>query len=423
MSASLLQQIVRGGAEGAFALIVRSQPSGPPLVDVFTGDVRQADTLDSIPLCDSSGESPAGAEHVLVLIPYRQLSERGFACIDDGERLLAMTIRRRERLSVSEALQTIPDVSIALSRADFDVDDATYASKVERIVAEEIGRGEGSNFVLKRTFVGEIAGYSPQVALAAFRRLLQHEVGAYWTFIVCTAGRTFIGASPERHVSMHGGVATMNPISGTYRYPRTGPTLQGVVRFLADAKETDELYMVVDEELKMMARFCPQGGKVLGPYLKEMSRLAHTEYFIKGRTSEDPRRILRETLFAPTVTGSPLENACRVIARHEPEGRRYYSGVVGLIGRDMHGGRTLDSAILIRAADIEPSGRMRIAVGATVVRHSDPSSESAETRAKALALLGAIGRRLDDESPGKISYATPRALERAGLVAEASGHE
>jgi phenazine biosynthesis protein phzE len=164
-----------------------------------------------------------------------------------------------------------------------------------------------------------------------------------------------------------------------------------VLEFLADRKETDELYMVVDEELKMMARICDSGCHVVGPYLKEMARLAHTEYFIEGRSSRDVREILYETMFAPTVTGSPLESACEVISRYEPEGRGYYSGVVALIGRDQHGGRTLDSAILIRTADIDRGGRVRIGVGATLVRHSDAVSEVAETRAKAAGLLAALG--------------------------------
>jgi phenazine biosynthesis protein phzE len=122
-----------------------------------------------------------------------------------------------------------------------------------------------------------------------------------------------------------------------------------------------------------------------------MARVAHTEYFIEGRTSSDPREILRETMFAPTVTGSPLESACRVIQRYEPRGRGYYSGVAALIGRDTRGERTLDSAILIRTADIDAAGRLSIGLGATLVRHSDPASEVAETAAKAAGLLAALG--------------------------------
>lgn len=390
MSPSLLHDIVDGSAgRGPFALLLRPQPGIQDMLEVFVGEMQQFDTLESIPL----PEGGSATEETLVLVPYRQLRERGFACVDDGERLQVMTIRRRERISVQQALQAIPEVSIELAGGEFDIDEDAYAAKVRRIVGEEIGCGEGSNFVIKRTFSAAISAYSLRVALAAFRHLVQHEVGAHWTFIVYTGDRTFIGASPERQVSVRDGVAMMNPISGTYRYPASGPTLSGVITFLADEKEKDELYMVVDEELKMMARFCPQGGKVVGPYLKEMSRLAHTEYFIEGRTSKDPRKILRDTLFAPTVTGSPIENACRIIARHEPEGRGYYGGVAAVMGRDSSGQFMLDSAILIRTADIDAGGRMRIGVGATIVRHSDPLSEAAETRAKAKALLAALGYR------------------------------
>ena len=42
-------------------------------------------------------------------------------------------------------------------------------------------------------------------------------------------------------------------------------------------------------------------------------------------------------MFAATVTGSPVQNACRVIERHEVGGRGYYAGALALIGTD--GGR------------------------------------------------------------------------------------
>lgn len=182
----------------------------------------------------------------------------------------------------------------------------------------------------------------------------------------------------------------MNPISGTYRYPPAGPDLQEILAFLSSGKETDELYMVLDEELKMMARVCEDGGRVVGPCLKEMARLAHTEYLIEGRSRSDPRTVLHETMFAPTVTGSPLESACRVINRYEAKGRGYYGGVLALNGRDATGRRELDSSILIRTGDIGGDGRLEIGVGATLVRHSDPRAEVAETKAKAAGLLAVL---------------------------------
>ncbi|ARZ67389.1 hypothetical protein SMD11_1728 [Streptomyces albireticuli] len=377
---------VLGGDVPAYALVHRPDATGPGAMDVLAGEVSAPAALAGVRL-----PAPGGAGHeVLVVVPYRQIAERGYACPDDGAPLIAMNITDQAVLPVAEVLGRIPETRIPLSGGDFDVPDEAYADLVRRVIAEEIGTGEGANFVIKRSFTTEITGYGPEHALTFFRRLMEREAGAYWTFLVHTGDRTFVGATPERHISVRDGVAVMNPISGTYRYPAAGPNLPEVMDFLADRKEADELYMVVDEELKMMARICDGGGRVVGPYLKEMARLAHTEYFIEGRTDRDPREILHETLFAPTVTGSPLESAARVIDRYEPRGRGYYSGLVALIGQGRAGTRELDSAILIRTADIDRGGRVRIGVGATLVRHSDPGSEVLETRAKAAGLLSAL---------------------------------
>ncbi|MFG3494201.1 anthranilate synthase family protein [Streptomyces sp. NPDC047928] len=387
----------------AFALLHRpGSATGPERVDVLAGDVTDVRLLADLPLPDDTGDGPGegpgegggprGARHeLLAVVPFRQITERGFACRDDGEPVLALSVRAQGTLAVADAVTRIADAPVDLRDAGFDVDDDTYAETVRRVLADEIGRGAGSNFVIKRAFTATVAGWSPRTALAIFRRLLLSESGAHWTFVVHTGSRTFIGASPERHVSLDAGVAVMNPISGTYRYPESGPSLPGLMEFLADRKETDELAMVVDEELKMMARVCARtGGRVVGPRLKEMARLAHTEYFIEGPSTMDVRDVLRETLLAPTVTGSPLENACRVIARHEPGRRGYYSGVLALVGRDEEGGRALDSAILIRTADVDAAGRLSVGVGATLVRLSDAASEVAETRTKAAGLIAAL---------------------------------
>ncbi|MDQ2957697.1 MAG: anthranilate synthase family protein [Actinomycetota bacterium] len=381
--------VILGSQPPPFALVHRTAADGTDGVDVLLGEVSFPATLADIPLPDPAVRT-GPVEQALVVVPYRQIAERGFSCVDDGSPLIAMAITEQQRLSLAETLDRVADRPLRLGAGEFDLSDDSYAGIVSQILREEIGTGAGANFVLKRSFTADISDYSLASALALFRRLLVRESGAYWTFIVHTGEHTFVGATPERHISLAGGTAVMNPISGTYRYPPSGPTLPEVMDFLADAKEADELYMVVDEELKMMARICDTGCRVVGPYLKEMARLAHTEYFIEGRTTRDPRHILRETLFAPTVTGSPLESASRVIERYEPHGRGYYSGLIALIGQDQVGEPTLDSAILIRTADIDQAGRLTIGVGATLVRHSDPDSEVAETHAKAAGLLAAF---------------------------------
>jgi 2-amino-4-deoxychorismate synthase len=372
-----------------FALI-RRQDAPPGTVDLLVGtpdDVLDVATLAELPL-PAPGEPP-----VLALVPFRQVGELGFDHHDDGTPLRCLRARHAVTLSLDAVLAALPADDVPLADAAFDVDDDAYAETVKRVVEEEIGRGEGANFVIRRELRARQPLPPARAALAVLRRLLEREVGAYWTFaahLPSPAGDvTVVGATPERHVSARGGEVVMNPISGTFRYPAGGPTRAGLLDFLRDTKEVEELFMVVDEELKMMSRLCDRGGRVLGPFLKPMGHLAHTEYLLTGRSDADPREVLRATMFAATVTGSPLENACRVITRHEPTGRGYYSGMAALLtaGAD---GPELDAPILIRTAYLAPDGGVRVPVGATLVRHSVPEHEVAETHAKVAGLLSAF---------------------------------
>lgn len=342
---------------------------------------------------DRLADLPVGPQPSLALVPFRQIAERGFDVRDDGTPLSVLVADETYELPLATVLDVLPTHDVRVEGGAFDVPDEEYAGIVRRVIEDEIGQGEGANFVIRRTFQGGIPGFGRADALALFRRLLAGERGAYWTFVVHTGDRTLVGASPEVHVRMSGGTVVMNPISGTYRYPAEGPTAESLLAFLGDRKETEELSMVVDEELKMMCTVGDMGGVVIGPRLKEMAHLAHTEYELRGRSSLDVREVLKETMFAATVTGSPVQNACRVIERYEPGGRGYYAGALALLGQEPGGAQTLDSPILIRTADIAADGRLRVPVGATLVRHSDPASEVAETHAKAAGVLAALGVR------------------------------
>lgn len=375
----------------SFALIARDGVT----VELLTGEILDVDLLADIPLSGADG----AAREVLALVPFRQVVERGFQCHDDRAPLRCLIVEGHESFPRADALAELPSAPIALQDAGFDIPDDEYAAIVRRVIADEIGAGEGANFVIRRDFTASVDADPKTAALTWFRALLEYERGAYWTFAIVTPDHIAVGASPEAHVSAQAGVVTMNPISGTFRHPAGGATTETLTEFLESAKETEELFMVVDEELKMMSAVCSDGGRITGPHLKEMSRLTHTEYVLRGRSRLDPRDILRETMFAPTVTGSPMQNACTVITRHERKPRGYYSGVAALFtprpsstapvpaDEPTH---DLDAPILIRTAYLV-DGQLRVPVGATLVRHSDPEGEVNETHGKAAGVLGAIG--------------------------------
>jgi len=384
-------------AERPFALMVRA---GSPDVLYVAGPVITYDKLADIPR--KQGAEGHEVYDTLSIVPFRQVEELGFACNHDNEKILTLLIEEQKNLPLDQTIALLPDAPCALDGAVAATpDDDAFTALTQRIIDTEIGNGEGCNFVVPRFFRGKIASFSHEVALSAYKRLLQKEYGTYWTFLYYTGEQYFIGATPERHLSVHKGRVKMNPISGTFRKMEheERAAMPALEAFLKDPKETFELLMVVDEELKMMAEICSTGGQVVGPMLKEMAKLVHTEYVLVGQSNKDIADMLRESMFAATVVGSPVENACRVNARHQKESRRYYGSALALLGRADDGSDTLDSPITIRTVEIAKDGSFAMGVGTTIVRDSDARAETAETSAKVAGTLAAFGFRAGSNAP------------------------
>jgi 2-amino-4-deoxychorismate synthase len=353
------------------------------------GEIRKQRLLSEVP---RRGRWP-----VFSMVPFSQLRERGFDVHDLGEEILSLVPSDYRAIELSEVLPPGPEPLVrTLGAPTFEMDDAEFEANVARLIKDEICRGEGSNFLLSRKARIRIADFDWKVANAIFQRLAKSEFGAYMTFCFHDGEQFFVGSSPERHVTIRNGVVQMNPISGTL--PKSLLKQRAdLIEFLSDPKEINELFQVVDEELKMMSRICSSGGDVHGPYLKEMSTLIHTEYLLQGRTDGDYMDAFRDSMFAATMIGSPLENAARVIKKYERESRRYYSSALLVTGLDEEGREFLDSAITIRTMEVTKQGDATIQSGASIVRDSVPENECREVKAKAAGLLRAI----DNAEPAK----------------------
>src|SRR5680860_480359 len=319
------------GHEAWAAIRIRDSAS----VTLVGGSRSEVASLLDVPLEEGP---PADARRfdALLAIPFRQVVERGFEAHEDEAPLTVVHIDFEADVPTESLLRVLPDELVEFEdRGGFDTSDEEYAEVVDAIIRDEIGNGEGANLVIGRHYRAQLSDWGVRKALTVFRRLLESERGAYWTYVFYTGDRFLVGASPERHVSVHGGDVRMNPISGTFRLRGLEDPVvrkEKLLDFLADEKEIYELFMVVDEELKMMCDICQEGGQVLGPFLKPMTHLVHTEYLLAGRTTRDVREVLRDTMYAATVTGSPVENACRLIKKYEAEGRGYYGAALALLG-------------------------------------------------------------------------------------------
>ncbi|MGZ6752853.1 MAG: chorismate-binding protein, partial [Nocardioides sp.] len=226
----------------AWAIIRRSTRAGDRDTVGLVGGRRQVvESILDIPLAEGAPDDGHIADR-LVAIPFRQVRERGFEAHDDGTPLVVVDVETELEFSVAEVVAAIDDTGVELlDRGGFETDDEEYADLVAAIIRDEIGQGEGANLVVGRHYRATVADWGADKALTVFRRLLERERGAYWTYVFFTGDRYLIGASPERHVSIHGGDVRMNPISGTFRIPGEGDTKRQLLDFLHDEKEIYEL--------------------------------------------------------------------------------------------------------------------------------------------------------------------------------------
>ena len=326
---------------------------------------------------------------VISMVPYTQLRERQFMIHDGGEKIISLVADTYREVDLPSIVSN-PCQQIHFNKEPlFDMKDTEFENSVKQIIDHEIYRGEGSNFLLSRKCRFGVSEFTSQTANLIFSRLVRNEFGAYMTFCFFDGERYFIGSSPERNITIDRNQVYMNPICGTL--PKTNlKSTDNLLDFLTDQKEINELFQVVDEELKMMSQICDAGGEVRGPFLKEMSSLIHTEYVLAGNTEMDLIDAFRLSMYAATMIGSPLENAARIIKKYEKQSRRYYSSAIMITGIDENNEEYLDSAITIRTMEVTKSGQGVIQAGASIVRDSIPAKESYEIKAKAQGLLHAM---------------------------------
>lgn len=324
------------------------------------------------------------------MVPFCQLKERGFETHDSGEKIISLTplsIIESEKENFLESVND--DIMINHKILGKNFDDHQFMKIVQDVIDNEIKNGEGSNFLLSRKVFGEIENITPEIILKIIKNLMVAEFGSYITFCFYDGEEFFIGASPEVHLSIYNNLATMNPICGTLPKEEIN-SRQDIINFINNKKEINELFQVVDETLKMMSDVCQLGGKIHGPFLKEMAQLIHTEYTLQGQITADFLEAFKKTMYAPTMVGSPIQNAARIIKKYESDSRAYYSSAILFLGKESDGKEFLDSAITIRTMRLSSNKKFEIQAGCSIVRDSTPESELSEINSKTAGMLSAI---------------------------------
>ena len=199
-----------------------------------------------------------------------------------------------------------------------------------------------------------------------------------------------VGSSPEALVKVSGRRAITHPIAGSR--PRSTDTAEDIAlaqELLADAKEQSEHLMLVDLARNDLLKVCEPSSLQVTEFMQvhRFSHVMHLVSTVEGELREGlgPVAALKATFPAGTLSGAPKPRALEIIHTLEPADRGLFGGVVGYF--DFAG--NADLAIAIRTALVR-DGVARIQAGAGIVLDSVPTSEYAETEAKAAVVLRAV---------------------------------
>jgi len=202
-----------------------------------------------------------------------------------------------------------------------------------------------------------------------------------------------VSCSPERFISLRGGVLETRPIKGTIARGKTPEEDRKNKETLINSeKDRSELLMIVDLERNDLGRVS-QVGSV------EVTELFHIEEYatvfqqvstVRSKIREDVglAELLRATFPGGSITGAPKIRAMEVIDELETTSRNLYTGSIGYLGFDGN----LDLNIVIRTV-VCKGEKAYFQVGGGIVWDSDPESEYEESVLKGRALKEALAWR------------------------------
>lgn len=310
-------------------------------------------------------------------------NEKWYDAIWD-EPILAMEIESEILTNREELLELMPNDEVRLWAIQKDINDEDFSETVS-LAKEEIHNWNVNQVVLSRKFMTNI-DISSETILNIYSKLLQNR-WQYMTFLFNTPDKTFIWASPEKHLEARNNQLYMNPIAWTFWKKDEETFLERFLEFLEDDKEIWELAMVIDEELKMIAKIT-KSWIIDWPLLKEVWAVIHTEANLKWEKKENLSIIeaFRETLYAPTLVWWPLESAFSTIKKYENESREYYWWAFWVLWDGF-----IDSAIVIRTAFIDKlNSILSVRAWAWIVKDSEPKKETEETTLKSNWFFGSL---------------------------------
>ncbi|HET7774805.1 MAG TPA: isochorismate synthase [Azospira sp.] len=276
--------------------------------------------------------------------------------------------------------QPMPETAPRLHRPPAPLPDRAFLARTQAALAA-IARGDLDKVVLSRRIAFHAdAELSPAAVYAALGR----QQPASTVFAVGHRAGAFLGATPERLLSLRNGRLETEALAGTGWGAAEAP--------LGSEKNRREHGWVAEAIQQTLAPLCAElrmePAEVLHlPLARQNTGLSHLRTPFRGCTAAgiglfDLAARLHPT---PAVGGWPAAPARDWLQAHGEERPLWYSGGLGWI--DPAGNGTL--AVPLRCADLR-GPHAELQAGAGIVAGSSPEQELAETEAKLAAMLDAL---------------------------------
>ena len=271
-----------------------------------------------------------------------------------------------------------------------NVDQQTFENAVLQ-AKEHITAGDIFQVVLSQKLSRETTASAFNI-YRALRSLNPSPYMFFFNFAELAGSEPFhiIGASPELHVRLEDGIATLRPIAGTRKRGSNKDEDKALeIELLADEKERAEHIMLVDLGRNDLGRVCKYGSVEVKDLMvvERYSHVMHIASQIEGHINPDLDGfdLMAATFPAGTVSGAPKIRAMQIIEKLESGARGTYAGAIGYFSYD----GSMDSCITIRTLTMQGQ-KISVQAGAGIVADSVPRKEYEETLNKAQALAEAV---------------------------------
>ncbi|MBV9597710.1 MAG: isochorismate synthase [Chloroflexi bacterium] len=223
---------------------------------------------------------------------------------------------------------------------------------------------------------------------AALRRLAR-QYPTCTIFAFATPDACFLGATPERLVALHNGIATTMALAGTAPRGATAEEDRAIAtRLLNDPKERIEHAVVADALRESLAPLARRVITEAEPAIHALPNVQHLITPIRAQMDEG-RSILdvvEDVHPTPAVGGYPRAPALELIRAREALDRGWYAGPIGWVDARGEG----EFVVGLRSALVRGETATLFA-GCGILGDSDPSTEYAEWGWKLRPMLTALG--------------------------------